>query len=224
MSLVYYHHPTSQPSRTLLAFMKLSGIEYQEHIVNIFECEHRTDEFAKTVNPLKTVPALIDDGFKLAESEAMMKYLMNSRKVGEAYYPSDLKTRALIDMYLSFHHSAFRPDICKYFLATYLYLKPYCHFSFKKEEVRPPIIATCKKLEEIFLKDSNYIAGDNITIADLLAVNELTQLYYATDFNFDEIPRTKKYIEKCLEHPIIFETNATIRDFPNAVKQIPKAK
>ena len=219
MSLIYYYHPTSQPSRAIQAFMHLTDIKYEKHIVDIFNCDHRTPEFAK-INPLNMIPAIDDNGWKMGESEAIIKYLMNSRKVGQEYYPSDPKVRALVDRYLPYHHSMFRPAIAKYFVVTYKYLKPYSHNTESLDEVRPNVEATCKKFEEVFIKDQKYIAGDVFTIADLLAVNELTQLYYATDFDFNKVPVTKAYIERCLENPVLLEVQSAIKEFPQKVKEI----
>lgn len=55
------------------------------------------------------VPAIVDteNGFKLAESHAIIKYLSNKypEHVGEWYPAKDFVKRAKIDEYLDFHHT-----------------------------------------------------------------------------------------------------------------------
>lgn len=215
MPLTLYFHPCSQPSRAVLAFLVLNGIEFEPKIINILKKEQKTPEYLK-INPLGLVPAIDDDGFTLGESEAIIKYLMSTRKVGEAYYPADPQKRAIVDKYLSFHHSTTRPGLAYYFAAVYSALMGY---PLTVEKTKPKAEETCQKLQEFFLKDTKYVAGDELTIADLLAVNELTQLYYTTDFDFNQFPKVKEYIERCLENQVILEANQSVKELPDFAKK-----
>ena len=85
MSLTFYYFPLSQPSRAVLAFLELTKIPHEKKIVNILAGEHKTAEYLK-INPLGFVPAIDDDGFSFGEGEAIVRYLINTRKVGEEYY------------------------------------------------------------------------------------------------------------------------------------------
>lgn len=223
MPLIVYYHPTSQPSRTILAFLKINKIPYEERIVDIFNLEHRTEEYKK-VNPMGTVPFINDDGLVTWETEAIIKYLINTRKVGQELYPEEPKTRLLVDRYFPFHHTVMRPNAAIYFMATYSFLKPYCHFTQTKDEVRPNVIKACEQFVDIFLKDQKFIAGDQLTIADIFAANELTHIMYSTDFDFDVLPVVKAWIERVLENPIVAETQKAIKELPELSKTLPKAK
>jgi len=223
MPLTLYHHPTSQPSRTIIAFLKLNKIPYEERVVDIFNLEHRTAEYKK-VNPMGTVPFIDDDGLVTWETEAIIKYLINTRKVGQEYYPEDPKTRLLVDRYFPFHHTVLRPNAASYFMATYSFLKPYCHFTSTKDEVRPNVIKACDQFVELFLKDQKYIAGDVLTIADIFAANELTHIMFSTDFDFNQVPVVKAYIERVLQDPVVAETQKGIKELPEVSKSLPKAK
>lgn len=53
--------------------------------------------------------------------------------------------------------------------------------------------------EEIWLKDSDFIGGFNsITIADIAAVCEATQLYLM-GYDFSPFPKVNAWIKRCLE-------------------------
>jgi glutathione S-transferase len=216
MSLTYYFHPMSQPSRAVLAFLKLTGIPFEPKVIDLPKQENKTPEYLK-INPLGVVPSIDDAGFLLNESEAIVKYLINSRKVGEAYYPTEPQERALVDRYFPFHHSYLRPRTNSFFGATWPFL---LKVNFQIEQTRPGAEEACKKLEEIFLKDTKYVAGDKLTIADLFCANELTQLYFTTDFNFTPFPKVKEYIERCLENPVINEVNQVPKRFPEFMKKM----
>ena len=118
MPLTFYDLPMSQPARAVLALLTLTKIPHEKVQVKLNKQEHKTGEFLK-INPIGTIPAIDDDGFHLGESEAIMKYLINSRKAGEEYYPLDPKKRALVDRYYPFHHGLFRPSLIKYFVSNH---------------------------------------------------------------------------------------------------------
>jgi glutathione S-transferase len=220
MALTFYWYPYSQPSRAVMTLLKLTEVKFEAKVVDYFKKEHKEPEYLK-VHPLGQIPAMDDDGFTLGESEAIMKYIMNSRNVGEKYYPSDPKKRALVDRYFPFHHSTTRPGLGSYFAAYYVDIMG---FPITLEIARPKAEDTCKKLEEVFLKDTKYVAGDEITIADFLAVNEMTMLYFATDFDFTKFPKVKEYIERCLENSVLAELNEPVKGLSDYMNQIREQK
>ena len=64
----------------------------------------KTQKFLE-LNPGGTIPVLEDDGFVLAESNAIVTYLANKYQWTDLY-PSekDPRRRALVDWYLHYHH------------------------------------------------------------------------------------------------------------------------
>lgn len=48
-------------------------------------------------SPFGKVPWLIDGNFSLGESRAIAQYLVDSKAPGNSLYPTDLKSRALIN-------------------------------------------------------------------------------------------------------------------------------
>jgi len=216
MSLTLYFHPLSQPSRSLLTFLHLNDIKYEKKVVDILKGEHKSPEYT-SVNPLQMIPAIKDGNFTLNESEAIIKYLMNTRKTGELYYPKDPKTRAVVDRYFPFHHSSFRPKLSYYFVANYSAL--FKESKINIEEARNEAEEAIKGFEKVFLKDQKYLADDILTIADIFAVNELTQVYFASDIDFEKFPKVKEYIERCLQNPVLREVNKPVKELGEGLKQ-----
>ena len=71
----------------------------EEIIVNPALNETQTEEY-KAKNPQSKVPTLEDGDLVVAESVAIVRYIID--KTGETtVYPSDPKQRALVDMHLS---------------------------------------------------------------------------------------------------------------------------
>ncbi|XP_010081743.1 PREDICTED: glutathione S-transferase theta-1-like, partial [Pterocles gutturalis] len=138
--------------------------------------EHRTEEFQK-VNVLMKVPALRDGSFTLAESVAILLYLARKYKTPDHWYPSDLQKRARVDEYLSWQHVNTRGKGSKLFLSKVLLplitgqpLPPE-----KLEGMTEELNVVLKQFEEKFLQDKPFIAGSEVSLADVVAVVELMQ-------------------------------------------------
>ncbi|KAG4171706.1 hypothetical protein ERO13_A12G227533v2 [Gossypium hirsutum] len=73
----------SQPSRAVIFFCKVNGIEYEEIKVHIPKGQHLTPEFEgfffclfdEAINLMQKLPAIADGRFKLFESHAIHIYL-----------------------------------------------------------------------------------------------------------------------------------------------------
>jgi len=222
MSLTLYYNPFSQPSRTVLAFVRLAGIECNEKIIDLMGGETRSPEYQK-LNDLQTVPAIDDNGFHLGESEAIIRYLLYSTKKGEEYYPTDPKRRALVDRYMPFHHNSVRRQVSKYFIASFMDVlqgEADSLGGFTLEQARTETEECLKKFEDLYLKGKKYISGDTISFADLYMLHELTSVSLITDFDFSKFPQTQAFIERCLENPIIKEVNEPVKEFPKACKEL----
>ncbi|TYJ23541.1 hypothetical protein E1A91_A08G199900v1 [Gossypium mustelinum] len=66
MKLEVYADRMSQPSRAVIIFCKVNGIDYTELKEDTSKREHLTPEFAE-INPMKQLPAIVDGKFKLFE-------------------------------------------------------------------------------------------------------------------------------------------------------------
>lgn len=77
------------------------GLDVEIIPVDLLKGEQRSPDFLK-LNPIGKVPVLDDDGFILAESRAIMAYLVNSKKPGSTLYPMNARERAIVDSKLYF--------------------------------------------------------------------------------------------------------------------------
>lgn len=70
------------------------------------------------VNPVGGIPALVDDGFRLAESNAILRYLAD-RFDRDDLYPRDPRERATVDWVLDLWATSMRPALFAYEAAWY---------------------------------------------------------------------------------------------------------
>lgn len=97
--LTLYFAPGSPPARACLMLARKMKLDVDVKMVDLASMEHHSKEYKK-LNPLKKVPVLVDNGFVLTESRAILAYLVNSRQPGSSLYPNDAKIRARIDQRL----------------------------------------------------------------------------------------------------------------------------
>uniref|UniRef100_A0A493TIY8 glutathione transferase n=1 Tax=Anas platyrhynchos platyrhynchos TaxID=8840 RepID=A0A493TIY8_ANAPP len=177
MGLELYLDLLSQPCRALYIFARTNNIPFEFKHVELMKGQHRTEEFRK-VNMLMKVPALKDGSFTLAESIAILLYLARKFKTPDHWYPSDLQKRARVDEYLSWQHVNIRGKGSK--------LK---QWTLKLIGVTEELNVVLKQFEEKFLQDKPFIVGNEISLADLVALVELMQPVGAGYNLFEERPK-----------------------------------
>ncbi|XP_044539557.1 glutathione S-transferase theta-2-like, partial [Gracilinanus agilis] len=139
--------------------------------------QQMTEDFAK-VNSLKRVPALKDGDFALAEGVAILHYLSQKYKTPAHWYPPELQARARVDEYLSWHSDSVRGTF-----GTMLWIRvlgPLIDVQIPKEKVdknMAAVVQSLQHLEQKFLQDKPFLTGDKISFADLMALEELVQVW-----------------------------------------------
>jgi len=178
MPLKLYYDLMSQPSRALYIFLNVTGISFESKPIKLREGEHFGDAFGE-INPFRKVPVIDDDGFKLTESVAILRYLAREKGVDDHWYPNDSKLQAKVDEYLEWQHVNTRLFCAMFFqhkfLRPMMFQKPVNEKSVKT--FQDGMENCLREIEQIWLKDgkNKFICGDDITIADLLACCELEQ-------------------------------------------------
>lgn len=176
LGLKVYYDLMSQPSRAVILLLKANNIPFTPKPVALRKGEHYGDEYGK-INPFHLVPAIDDNGFKLTESVAILKYLSDKCQVANHWYPKDLQKRARVDSYMAWQHLNLRLFGSMVFriqvIDPRMTNQP---IDTKKLEGFQSQLETClDKIETIFLRDAPFLAGEEISIADLLGICELHQ-------------------------------------------------
>lgn len=116
------------------------------------------------MNPHQTVPFLDDNGVKIADSHAICAYLSEKYGKTDRLYPKDLAKRALVDSRLHFNSG------CLFARQRFLYEPIIYNGSSELPADRVQYIQSSWDILERFLKDSPFVCGDEMTIADLCLV------------------------------------------------------
>lgn len=227
MALKVYVDRMSQPSRAVLIFCKVNGIDFEEIRVDILKNQQYTPEY-KAINPMYQVPAIADGRFKLFESHAILIYISCAFPgVASHWYPGDLSKRAKIHSVLDWHHSNLRRGAAGLVFNTLLApikglpLNP--QVAKESEQI---LIRSLSKLENFWLKDGRFLVGSSKpSIADLSLVCELMQLELLSEEDHDRILSPYKKVVQWMEdtksataphfdevHGILFKAQKGIRE------------
>ncbi|RIA83116.1 glutathione S-transferase [Glomus cerebriforme] len=97
------------------AVLKELGIPYEVTQPAKFE-DIKTPEYLATKHPFGKIPVLIDDGFRLYESRAITRYLINKyqgTKNSTVLIPSDVQKAALVEQFISVETSYYDGPVSK---------------------------------------------------------------------------------------------------------------
>ncbi|XP_073817740.1 glutathione S-transferase 4 [Musca autumnalis] len=197
----FYYLPLSAPCRSVLMTAKALGLELNKKLLNLFEGEHMKPEFLK-INPQHTIPTLVDNGFSIWESRAIMVYLVEKYgKQDDPLYPSCPQKRALINQRLYFDMGTLYQSFANYFYPQFKENKPADPELLKKLEVAIEFLNT-------FLSQTKYVAGDNLTLADL-AILATISTFEAVNIDFSKFENVTKWYALVKETAPGADENAT---------------
>lgn len=200
MSLEIYLDLFSQPCRSVYIFTKKNNIQFDHKKISLFDGYQYGEEFGK-INLLRKVPAIKDGDFCLAESIAIMMYLAEKFHTPDYWYPADLQKRARVNEYLAWQHSAIRIHGSRILWFNLLIPKA-MGVEVPKEKVDNAVEdldGSLKLFEEKFLQDRPFIVGDQISLADLVAIVEIMQPLGAGMDVFENRPKLKAWKDRVRE-------------------------
>ena len=171
-----YYHPASTTSRPVILFAAENGINAELQIVDLFTGEHFKQPF-EAINPSHLVPVLEDDGFRLTESSAILKYLAD--KIQSPAYPKDLRQRARVNERMDWINT----QLCRDLAYGFVYPQIFPTHKRPGAEVqaetlawgRERAIGWMKVLDEHLIGPKNaYLCGNQMTIADYFGASFVT--------------------------------------------------
>eukprot|EP01065_Artemidia_motanka_P008117 TRINITY_DN14050_c0_g1_i1.p1 TRINITY_DN14050_c0_g1~~TRINITY_DN14050_c0_g1_i1.p1 ORF type:complete len:235 (+),score=22.98 TRINITY_DN14050_c0_g1_i1:74-778(+) len=202
MALTLFGVPASQPVRAVMWALAHSGTPYQFKFT--LPGRHTSRPEFAAVSPYSYVPRIQEgegeNAFVLNEAGAIMAYL--GQKHNWSLYPSDLQKRARVDEYMHWHHRGTRE-------ITHALFAP----AIRVGEFRPEQIAVAKmsarnalaKIESQILHEDRggWMAGDQPTVADLMACTEISQCEdeFLGLLDFEPYPRIRRWLGECKKLP-----------------------
>ena len=175
--------------RLLLAHL---GIPCEIIEVDILKGESRTAEFLK-INPNGRTPVLDDNGFVLAESNAILAYLAKGTK----FLPEDRKVFGQIFQWMFFEQYSHEP-----FIAT----SRFWHQHKPDSPEKSALLAAKRdggraalKIMEDHLSKNDFFVGD-YSIADI-ALFAYTHVAHEGGFPLDSFSKIRAWVEKVKSQP-----------------------
>ena len=95
MAITFYYGSGSPYAWRAWFALEHKALAYDLKAISFSEGDHKKPEFLK-LNPRHRVPVIIDDGFVLYESAAIVEYLDEQYASGGKLFPGDPKQRAVI--------------------------------------------------------------------------------------------------------------------------------
>jgi glutathione S-transferase len=217
-----YYHPASTTSRPVILFAAENGIKAELQLVDLFTGEHYKQPF-EAINPNHLVPVLEDDGLRLTESSAILKYLAD--KIQSPAYPKDLRQRARVNERMDWINT----QVCRDFAYGYVYPQIFPSHKRPSADVqaatlawgRERAIGWIKVLDEHLIGPKNgYLCGNQISIADyfgasFVALGELIRGDYA------DYPNVERWLGNMKRLKNWKKVNETIDGFAASLKDAP---
>eukprot|EP01117_Protostelium_nocturnum_P005274 TRINITY_DN1923_c0_g1_i1.p1 TRINITY_DN1923_c0_g1~~TRINITY_DN1923_c0_g1_i1.p1 ORF type:complete len:214 (+),score=56.40 TRINITY_DN1923_c0_g1_i1:181-822(+) len=130
--------------------------------------EHKTAEYKEKYHPFGLMPVLVDGDFALFESRAIIRYIGNVYDKSGTLYPSDPKTRALVDQWIDVSANSYSPIelLVKetFFKPNFFKIQPDAAVVTEQEAKAKDVFSV---LDKHFAKGSQFFVGNNVTVADI---------------------------------------------------------
>lgn len=151
-------------------------------------------EFDK-LNPNRTVPVIDDGGFRLWESNAIVRYL--AAKYGQgSLWPEDVVTRASADRWMDWQQNVLYGALGPVFMA--ICRVPNAEQDSAAIAQHAADTANAFALLEPFLADSDYVAGDVFTMGDI-PIGCCLWRYYSLPIERPDLPNLEAYYKRLTE-------------------------
>ncbi|ABZ77809.1 Glutathione S-transferase domain [Shewanella halifaxensis HAW-EB4] len=189
-----YGIPRSRSLRVSWTLEEL-GLDWQYQYINFANGDGRDPAFL-AVNPCGKVPALEDDGFALTESSAIVLYLAEKYGKGKLLPVAGTHESGLHHKWISF-------ITCE--LEQPLWSMGKHKFALPEEQRLVEMLPVAKwefdkaaAIAEKWLPDSEFLLGDELSIADILLAHTLL---WATRFEQDIPPKLTAYRDRLTTRP-----------------------
>jgi len=155
-----YRHELSGHAHRVQLFLTLLGLDHELVDIDLAAGAHKSDEF-RQLNPFAQVPVIDDDGFVLADSNAILVYLAK-KHADPKWLPADAVGAARVQQWLSVAAGqiASGPGAARLVKV----------FNLPLDHERASSIATdLFNVMEQELTSRDWLAGNGATIADIAA-------------------------------------------------------
>lgn len=188
--ITFYTSATPNGHKVSIALEEM-GLDYDLKAIDLMQGEQKTPEFL-ALNPNGRIPVIVDDGFPVFESGAILIYL--AEKTGQ-FMPSDVKGRSQVLQWLMFQMGGVGPMMGQ----------ANVFFRYFPEKIQPAIDRYQKEGRRLFevlesqLEKSEYLAGD-YSIADM-ATWPWVRTHKWSGIEVDGLPNLQRWMDAIAARP-----------------------
>lgn len=188
MPTILYKALPSPPARAVMMVADILGLNFDQRDLNPVFREQDTPELRKK-NPMRTIPLLDEGDYWLADSHAIIIYLLEKYgKPEHAYlYPSDLRKRGTIHQRLFFDCGILFPRLRSVMAPTYG-----GRLTEMSKHMIGNILDAYSKLED-YLSENKFMADDVVTIADISIVSTVCTFDGLVPIDGKRFPKLKQW-------------------------------
>lgn len=201
--LKLYHEPISFNSRRVWITLLEKKLEFELVELKLNGDQLQPDFVA--LNPFHHIPVLVDDGFRVIESLAILDYL-DAKYPIPTMLPIDPQQLAIVRMVEMVITNEFNPAISRLFMQ----LLGIEGDEFELEEARQRL-ATGLSLLENLLGNGSYYGGDRLSLADIFAGTVISVLHYF-NVSLDNYPLLNAWCKRLEQRPAWVKTAPSARD------------
>ncbi|CAF1518705.1 unnamed protein product [Adineta ricciae] len=198
MVLQLYTDWLSEPCRAVGILLLENNIEHDVHELDVLKGETHTDSYKK-INPVGKIPSIVDDDeFHLGESHTIMRYLCESRKLPDHYYPKDIKQRCRVDFWLDWHHTNLRHAALRLIRANVfgpMRNLPQTTIDESRKEGETALQSSLTFMEETLSKNNYLAGGKQLSIADIALVCEVV-MFPVYGASTDGYPHVETWLKR----------------------------
>uniref|UniRef100_A0A6P4E5W3 Uncharacterized protein LOC108036985 n=1 Tax=Drosophila rhopaloa TaxID=1041015 RepID=A0A6P4E5W3_DRORH len=180
-----YNMPGAPASRAIQMTAKALGLELNTKFINTMAGDQLKPEFVK-INPQHTIPTLVDNGFVVWESRAIVVYLVEKYgKTDSPLFPKDPKKRALINQRLYFDMGTLYDALSKYIFPIFRTGQVGGQEALDKFNAAFELLNT-------FLEGQDYLAGSEFSVADIVILATVSTIEMIT-FDLQKFPNVERW-------------------------------
>ncbi|GJD17353.1 glutathione S-transferase [Rivularia sp. IAM M-261] len=198
--LKFYYNKRSPMARRVWRGLLEKQIEFEPIVVNL-NGDQMAPEYLE-LNPFHHVPVIVDDGFRVIESLAILDYL-EAKYPAPALLPNEPQQRATVKMVQLVSSNELLPKA----------------ISFIFKEADSPIYIQAKQhIHTVFqfftttLGENVYFGGDTLSLADIVAGTDI-YLLAKSGFNLSEYPKLNDWYKRLMEREVWQNTELNTEEF-----------
>lgn len=213
VGLTLYGLDPSPPVRAVKLTLAALQLGYKYVQVNVLQKEQLSPVYLAK-NPQHTVPMLEDGPVRFWDSHAIMAYLVRKYARDDALYPRDHYKRAVVDQRLHFESGVVFANALISITKKVLFLG-----QTQVPHERIEAIVEAYDFLEAFLKEHDYVAGDQLTIADFSLISSISSMVAYVQIDPLKYAKITAWMNRMQELPYYAENATGARLFVASVKK-----